>query len=93
MKTLITTVAATLLAISFTLPATALTKQEARQHMADRKAACKDQAAQKISAIHFLQRRKFVNNCMAHATQAKVVKTHHVKAVKTMPTTTGQSVK
>jgi hypothetical protein len=98
MKTLVTTVAAGLLAVSFAVPAhAATTKSEAQQRMAQREAACKAQAAKKVSAIHFLKRRELVNNCMGRTAQAKVVKTHHVKAVKmekkTQPTTTGQSVK
>jgi Zn finger protein HypA/HybF involved in hydrogenase expression len=97
MKTLITTVAAGLLAVSFAVTANATTKSEARQHMAQREAACKEQAAKKVSAIHFLKRRQLVNECMGRTAQAKVAKTHHVKAVKiekkAQPTTTGQSVK
>jgi len=83
MKTLITTVAAGLLAVSFSVNANATTKSE--------------QAAKKVSAIHFLKRRQLVNDCMGRTAQAKAVKTHHVKAVKiekkAQPTTTGQSAK
>ena len=97
MKTLITTVAAGLLAVSFSVNANATTKSEARQHIAQREAACKEQAAKKVSAIHFLKRRQLVNDCMGRTAQAKAVKTHHVKAVKiekkAKPTTTGQSAK
>ena len=93
MKTLVTTVAAGLLAVSFAVT----TNSEARQHMAQREAACKEQAAKKVSAIHFLKRRQLVNDCMGRTAQAKAAKTHHVKAVKmekkTQPTTTGQSAK
>ena len=95
MKTLITTVAAGLLAVSFSVNANATTKSEARQHIAQREAACKEQAAKKVSAIHFLKRRQLVNDCMGRTAQAKAV--HHVKAVKiekkAQPTTTGQSAK
>jgi hypothetical protein len=97
MKTLITTIAAGLLAVSFSVSANAATKSEAKQQLAQREAACKEQAAKKVSAIHFLKRRELVNNCMGRTAQAKAAKTHHVKAVKvekkTQPTTTGQSVK
>ena len=97
MKTLITTVAAGLLAVSFSVAANATTKAEARQHLAQREAACKEQAAKQVSAIHILKRRQLVNECMGRTAQAKAVKTHQVKAVKmekkTQPTTTGQSPK
>src|SRR5437870_446311 len=97
MKTLITTVAAGLLAVSFTVTANAATKSEARQHLAQREAACKAQAAKQVSAIHILKRHQLVNECMGRTAQAKVGKMHHVKAVKmekkANPTTTGQSDK
>lgn len=109
MKTLFTTVAAGLLAISFVASADAATKSttksEARQHLAQREAACKSQAAKKVSAVHFIKRRALVNECMGRTAQAKTVKTHQAKAVttnkvktvkmqpKAAPTTTGQAVK
>jgi hypothetical protein len=34
-------------------------------------ASCKAQAAKKYSAIHFLKRRNFVNNCIAQHANAK----------------------
>jgi len=97
MKTLVTTIAAGLLSISFAATANATTKAEARQHIAQRQASCKAEAAKKFSAVHFLKRRNFVNDCMGRTAQAKVGKIHHVKAVKlekkAKPGTTGQSVK
>jgi hypothetical protein len=96
MKTLITTVATAVLAFSFVASANATTKSEARQHIAAREAACKEQAAKKVSAIHFMQRRELVNQCMGRTAKAKVFKSHRTKVVahkKSAPTTTGQSVK
>jgi hypothetical protein len=62
---------------------------------ADVQASCKAQAAKKYSAIHFLKRRNFVNNCIAqHAnakTQPKAKATTTSEPAK--PTTTGQAPK
>jgi hypothetical protein len=52
---------------------------------AHREASCKAQAAKKFSAIHFIKRRNFVNECMGPAPMAKLHKAP--------PTTTGQSAK
>jgi hypothetical protein len=101
MMKIVTTLSAVLLAVSFAATANAATKStsksEARQHIAQREAACKEQAAKKVSAIHFIKRRELVNNCMGRTAQAKVVKTHSTKAMasqkKAPPVTTGQSVK
>jgi hypothetical protein len=49
---------------------------------AQREASCKAQAAKKYSAIHFIKRNQFVNNCMGVTTTAK--------GGKRTPTTTGQ---
>ena len=51
--------------------------------MAQREASCKAQAAKKYSAIHFLKRRDFVNQCMGRSESAK--------AAKPTPTTTGKA--
>jgi hypothetical protein len=71
MKTLFTTVAAALLAVSFAASANAATKKTAA--MAQQEASCKAQAAKKFSAIRFLARRDYVNSCMARASNAKAV--------------------
>jgi hypothetical protein len=63
MKTIITTIAAGLLAVSFATSADAATKKNAKA-TAQREASCKAQAAKKYSAIHFIKRRDFVNRCM-----------------------------
>ena len=39
----------------------------------------KAQAAKKFSAIHFIKRKNFVNDCMGYNAQAKVVKKHTPK--------------
>ena len=64
MKTIITTIAAGLLAVSFAASADAATKKQNAKAMAQREASCKAQAAKKYSAIHFMKRRDFVNRCM-----------------------------
>ena len=53
---------------------------------ADVQASCKAQAAKKYSAIHFMKRRDFVNNCVAQHAKASAP-----KAAK--PATTGQAPK
>lgn len=69
MKTVITTAAAALLAISFASTAGAATKKDAAT--AQHEAACKEQAAKKYSAIHFLARRDFVKQCMGQVATKK----------------------
>ena len=95
MKTLIATVAAGLLAVSFAVPANAVQSKESRTAMAQREASCKAQAAKKFSAVHFMKRRAMVNECMGRT--AKATKAHPVKAAKVQkkaqPATTGQAVK
>jgi hypothetical protein len=91
-KLLISTVAAAL-AVSFVVSAEAAGNKQ--KVSADVQASCKAQAAKKFSAVHFLQRRNFVNNCVAqHANanmHAKVKPATTDQAVK--PTTTGQAPK
>lgn len=98
MKTLITTLTAGLLAFSFAATANAVPSKASRTALAQHEASCKAQAAKKFSAIHFIKRRDFVNNCMGRSTQARASKVHRVKRAKVHnkkaePTTTGQSVK
>jgi hypothetical protein len=52
----------------------------------DVQASCKAQAAKKYSAIHFMKRRTFVNNCVAQHAKASAPKT-------AKPATTGQAPK
>jgi hypothetical protein len=61
MKSILTVVAAGLLAGSFAMSADAATKKSG---MAELKAQCQAQAKKKYSAIHFLKRRDYVKNCM-----------------------------
>ena len=61
MKSLVTTIAAGLLAGSFAISADAGTKKSG---MAEVKAQCQAQAKKKYSAIHFMKRRDYVKNCM-----------------------------
>ena len=95
MKTLITTIAAGLLAISFAVPASAVPSKHTRAHMAEMKASCKAEAAKKFSAIHLIKRRNFTNDCMAQHASAKpkTAMVRHAAKPKTQPTTTGQSAK
>jgi hypothetical protein len=57
-------------------------------------ASCKAQAAKKFSAIHFLKRRDFVNNCVGRTAHAKAGITHKkvIAHKKVTPTTTGQAI-
>jgi hypothetical protein len=52
---------------------------------AEVQASCKAQAAKKYSAIHFIKRHNFVNNCVAQHAKAS--------APKVKSTTTGQTPK
>lgn len=75
----------TALAVAGAVMATGVSAQAATTKgsaMAQREASCKAQAAKKYSAIHFLKRRDFVNQCMGRSETAK--------AAKPKPTTTGK---
>jgi hypothetical protein len=61
MKSILTIMAAGLLAGSFAMSADAATKKSG---MTQVKAQCEAQAKKKFSAIHFLKRRDYVKNCM-----------------------------
>ena len=81
MKKLLISTLATALVVSF-----AVSAEAAKQKVsADVQASCKAQAAKKYSAIHFIKRRHFVNNCVAQHAKAS--------APKAKPTTTGQAPK
>src|SRR4029079_11473748 len=87
---LIPTIAAAL-ALSFAAPAVAA---KAKRHVsADIQASCKAQAAKKFSAIHFMKRRNFTNDCVARHANAKSKATtaRHAAAPKAQPTTTGMA--
>ena len=83
MKKLLISVLATVLVASFAVSAEAPGNKQ--KVSAEVQASCKAQAANKYSAIHFMKRRDFVNNCVAQ----------HAKASdpKTKSTTTGQAPK
>jgi len=83
MKKLVISTLAAALAMSFAVTAQAAGNKQ--QVSAEVKASCEAQAAKKFSAIHFLKRRDFANNCMAQHAKAKPA------AAK--PTTTGQAPK
>ena len=83
MKKLVISTLAAALAMSFAVTAQAAGNKQ--QVSAEVKASCEAQAAKKFSAIHFLKRRDFTNNCMAQHAKAKPA------AAK--PTTTGQAPK
>ena len=78
MKTLFTTLAAGLLAVSFAASADAAPKKNAVT--AQKEASCKAQAAKKYSAIRFLARRDFVNRCMSNVAASKAKKAKKAKA-------------
>jgi hypothetical protein len=81
MKKLLISTLATALVLSF-----AVSAEAAKQKVsADVQASCKAQAAKKYSAIHFMKRQNFVNNCVAQHAKAS--------APKAKSTTTGQAPK
>ena len=82
-KLLVSTVVAAL-AVSFAVSAEAAGKKH--KVSADVQASCKAQAAKKFSAIHFLKRHNYVNDCVAQHANANA----HAKA---KPATAGQAVK
>ena len=83
MKKLLISALATALVASFAVSTEAAGNKQ--KVSADIQASCKAQAAKKYSAIHFMKRRNFVNNCVAQ----------HAKASppKAKSTTTGQAPK
>lgn len=62
MKSIVTVVAAGLLASAFAMSADAAAKKS--PGMARLQAQCQAQAKKKYSAIHFLKRRDYVKHCM-----------------------------
>ena len=83
MKKLLISVLATALVASFAVSAEAAGNKQ--KVSADVQASCKAQAAKKYSAVHFMKRRNFVNNCVAQHAKAT--------APKAKSTTTGQAPK
>jgi len=83
MKKLLISVLATALVASFAVSADAAANKH--KVSADVQASCKAQAAKKYSAIHFMKRRNFVNDCVAQHAKAS--------APKAKSTTTGQAPK
>ena len=77
---ILTALAVTAAVMATGVSAEAAIKKDAA--MAQREASCKAQAAKKYSAIHFMKRRDFVNQCMGRSQAAK--------AAKPKPTTTGK---
>jgi hypothetical protein len=96
MKKLLVAAAAAALAMSFAASANAATHKQ--KVSANVETSCKAQAAKKFSAIHFMKRRNFVNNCVAeHSSARKSAKAKtEVKTDKSnmaAPATTGQATK
>jgi hypothetical protein len=83
MKKLLISALATALVASFAVSAEAAGHKQ--KVSADVQASCKAQAAKKYSAVHFMKRRNFVNNCVAQHAKAT--------APKAKSTTTGQAPK
>ena len=83
MKKLLISVLATALVATFAISAEAAGNKH--KVSADVQASCKAQAAKKYSAIHFMKRRNFVDNCVAQHAKAT--------APKAKSTTTGQAPK
>jgi len=84
MKKLLVSIFAAVLVASFAVSAEAAGNKQ--KVSADVQASCKAQAVKKYSAIHFIKRRNFVNNCVAQHAKASAP-----KAAK--PATTGQAPK
>ena|ERR1043166_3804538 len=63
MKKILLTSMAAVLALSFAVPAQAARHKQTAS--ADVQASCKARAAKKFSAIHFIKRRNYVNDCVA----------------------------
>jgi len=84
MKKLLMSTMAAALVVSFAVPAQAAGNKH--KVSADVQASCKAQAAKKYSAIHFMKRRNFTNDCIAQHSNAKA----HAKA---KPTTAGEATK
>jgi hypothetical protein len=93
MKKLLVSTMAAALVISFAVSAEAAGNKQ--KVSADVQASCKAQAAKKYSAIHFLKRLNFVNNCIAQYANAKTQP--KAKAIAAgepaKPTTTGKAPK
>ena len=83
MKKLLISALAIALVASFAISAEAAGNKQ--KVSADVQASCKAQAAKKYSAIHFMKRRNFVDNCVAQHAKAS--------APKAKSTTTGQAPK
>ena len=83
MKKLLISTMAAFFAMSFAMSAEAATHKQ--KVSANVEASCKAQAAKKYSAIHFMKRRTFANNCVAQHAKAS---TPRAKS-----TTTGQGFK
>jgi len=91
MKTLLTPFVVAALALSFALPANAAGTKRTATTLQE--ASCKAEAAKKFSAIHFIKRSNFVENCMARAEAKPLKAAKSPTASKPVPTTTGQSNK
>jgi hypothetical protein len=83
MKKLLISALATAVVASFAVSADAASAKH--KASAELQASCQAQAAKKYSAIHFIKRRHFVNNCVAQHAKAS--------APKAKSTTTGQAPK
>ena len=89
MKKILVPAMAAALAVSFAASASANTVTK-HKVSASIEASCKQQAAKKFSAIHFLKRRNFVNNCEAQHANAKAKPAVTTgQAAKPQPSTTG----
>ncbi len=97
MKKLLVAATAVALAMSFVASADAATHKQ-KKVSANVEASCKVQAAKKFSAVHFVKRRNFVNNCVAEhssarkSAKAKIESKGNAKEVAS-PATTGQAPK
>jgi hypothetical protein len=91
MKKLLISAMATALVMSFAVSAEAATSKQ--KVSAEVQASCKAQAAKKYSAIHFMKRRNFVDNCIAQHANAKAKAKPTAAREPAKPATTGQAPK
>ena len=92
MKKLLISAGAAALVLSFAVSADAAGDKN-KNASASVQASCKAQAAKKFTAVHFLKRRNFVNNCVAQHAGANQHAKAKPGAVDQKPTTTGQAPK
>ena len=83
MKRIFTSVIIAASALSFSVTAQAATQKH--KVSAEVQADCKAQAAKKFSAVHFIKRRTYTNNCIANHANAKPLAKTKATATQAQP--------